>query len=1015
MRQNRLMVTLFSVPSITLNDRPIHIPYRKAEALFFYLMIRKQATRAEVCALLWGESDDSLALKNLRNALYNLKKCFRLDVIITPNRTLLQVNPEIFIDNDVWRFLDGRDPGLYRGTFLSGFDVQNANAFEEWLTETRSSLRDAYLRMLFSRFRELMAAESFDEAEKCAVAYLQEEPYDEEFVSLLMEQYGQRHLHHKAIKAYQKLCTRLEEDLGIAPLKETVRLYHQIIEERNRMPSPQAEDDIYLPSGQLALYQGVVAAMQNRGKAFGKASGMFVMGESGVGKTYLLDFLLDNMVFEDTLLLTSACYRSESASVYAPWQGIILQASEYLSTSGIEIPLRWLEPVTRFFGAFADDASSIVRPNEGGDIFNSRAVSDGLLMMLSKIAGQTRVILVFEDVHWMDRFSLSLLAQVFRKLHGENVLVLCTCRTPPGALCEQVIRQLQDDQLAVVRALEPFTPQEVKQLAEHLSQRQLSADTLEYVYHETRGNALLLVQYLSTWREGGGDLPACLQDILAYRLAGLDQTAHQVLDIISLFPDHAPYELLEAMMSKTSLELLYLCDDLKRRMIICSREAGGALYLAFSHQRFQELVYRGMSPLNRRILHLRVARLLEQLPVGCAFNATGRIIYHYRMGGDRQNAFRLELLCLDAYISHHCEVMCIEAQPGFSYQAVSPGASSDIVADYATQPGLYRYFETMLRKLDELRGAGIDSGWLDEQRAFLLYTKGRACIYSGKYREGIAAIQVLLEPPHPCRNPLVMLRAHRQMIFYGIQTYRPDIMRCHLEAGFQLAGQVGNPVETAIHYRLQGLYHMMCGEYGQSERFLRQSLEMLSQLDRSNERYVANIAYAHNYLGDLQRRQLNFEDAAEAYERAVSISHSDEFTGTALFLANYGQAAFALGDHKRARESFLRAGDLYERCWNLNGRSLTCAYLAFYDAGDGNEQAALRRLQDALRFMELYGSPLEQGIVYSIMALLKQACQGGPVAVFLSEPFSYYRERGLSLLETIPGAYEINILSRYVA
>lgn len=809
---------------------------------------------------------------------------------------------------------------------------------------------------------------------------------------------------------------RLEEDLGIAPLKETVRQYHQIIQDRDEMSSTQGESEIYLPSGQFALYQGIVAAMQNRGKGFGKTTGVLVMGESGVGKTYLLDFVLQNAVPDNVLLLSGACYQSESASAYAPWQGIMLQISEYLSASGIEIPLRWLEPVTRFFNVFAGGANAIVRSDGGGGIFNFRALSDGLLMVLSKISKEARIVLVFEDIHWMDRISLALLTQVFKKLHGESIFLLCTCRTPPGKLCEQAIQQLQGDQLAIIQTLGPFTPHEVKQLAERLSSQYLPENVLEHVYHETQGNALLLVQYLSTWQEDGGrELPDSLQDILVYRLAGLDQTAHQVLDIISLFPDHAPYDLLEAMVSKNSLELLYLCDDLKRRMIISSREVNGTLFLAFSHQRFQELVYEGMSPLNRRILHQRVARLLEQMLGDAVPNIAGRIIYHYRMGGDRQSVFRHELLCLDAYVSHHCEVMCIEAQAGSSNQGENQAVSPDIVASYATQPDLYRYFETMLQELNELRGTAIDSDWLDEQQAVLLYTKGRACIYSGKYDEGVKAIQTLLNPPRLCKNPLVILRAHRQMVFYGIQTYQPDIMQHHLDAGFQLTRQIGNPVESAIHYRLQGLCHMMRGEYGQSERFLRRSLEMLNQLDRDNERYAANKAYAHNYLGELRRRQLDFEGAAEEYEKAIFLSHNDEYTNTALFCTNYGQATFAAADHRRARELFLQANNLYEHCWNLNGRSLACAYLAYYDASDGNKQIALRRLQEALHFMELYSSPLEQGIVYFIMAQLKRVCQNGPVADFLSEPLSYYRELGISLLENIPGAYEINILNQFIA
>lgn len=1019
MNPRTITVTLLSAPRILLDEQPVTIPYRKAEALFYYLVLQKEATRAELCTLLWDSGSDSQSLKNLRNALYNLKRCFGFDAVVAPSRSVLCLNPEVWVDSDVHRFLDDERPELYGGGFLCGFGVQGADRFEEWLGNTRSSLRDTYLRRLLHRLRGEIAAGHHEQAEVFALDYLKEEPYDERVTSLLMTQYREQHLYHRAVEIYQRLCACLEEDLGILPLKETTELYYQIMNEWNEASHNRQSHPEYLTPGQLSVYQKMQDAFRERDQPFSRSAGVILSGESGVGKTYLLDFFLRNAVRDDCLLLASACYQSEMSAAYASWQAVMLRATEYLAENKIDVPPGHLGVVSRFFNTLTDGLNMIAPPEDGPDSmgpFNFRGVSEGILMILSKLSKRVRLLLVFEDIHWMDRFSLSMLVQVLKKLNRENILVLCACRTPLGEPCASTIAEITADQLANLLTVQPFTLQETQQLAERLAKTRLAPDMLERLFHETHGNALLLVQYLNTWQEnsGGSGLPASRQDILSYRLSGLSPNARQVVDIIALFPDHAPYELLEAMVSKSALELLYICDELKRRMIVSERESGGKLYLAFSHQQLQELVCRQMAPLNRRILHQRIGRLLEQLPVDRYPNIVGKMIYHFRMGGDSQNAFKYKAICLDAYVSLHCEVMYLEAQSNFFYQS-SPVISTDIIADYTTESDLYRYFSAMLRELEDFRRANTDPEWLDEQESVLLYAKARVFIYLGRYEDGLEAVHALLEHPRICKNPLITVRAHRQMIFYSIQTYRLEVMRRHLELAFPLTQQIHNPVEMAIHYRLQGVYHLMTGEYMLGERFFRQSLDLLGQLDRDNERYIANIAWAYNYLGEIKRRQLDFEGAAAEYEEAISLSHNDEYTGTAMFCTNYGQAAFAGGDHGKAQAMFRRAVALYERGWSLNGRAVALAYLALYAARRGEEESALQLLRDALCFMEIYGSPLEQGIVYSVMAQLKLQCGAGPLAEFLTEPLREYCERGIRLLQKTPGAYEINMLYQCLA
>ena len=72
-------------------------------------------------------------------------------------------------------------------------------------------------------------------------------------------------------------------------------------------------------------------------------------------------------------------------------------------------------------------------------------------------------------------------------------------------------------------------------------------------------------------------LPRNMEEILSYRLSGLTDEGLQVLNLVAMFPDRAPYPVLERVSSKPILDLLYVCQELCRRSILTEVYDGGAL------------------------------------------------------------------------------------------------------------------------------------------------------------------------------------------------------------------------------------------------------------------------------------------------------------------------------------------------------------------------------------------------------------------------------------------------------
>ena len=81
MEKHLVRAWLLQHPRVECDGKPLNIRLKKAQALLFYLLVQKKATREEAAGLLWGGEEDSLAHRHLRDNLYQLKKAAPVELL----------------------------------------------------------------------------------------------------------------------------------------------------------------------------------------------------------------------------------------------------------------------------------------------------------------------------------------------------------------------------------------------------------------------------------------------------------------------------------------------------------------------------------------------------------------------------------------------------------------------------------------------------------------------------------------------------------------------------------------------------------------------------------------------------------------------------------------------------------------------------------------------------------------------------------------------------------------------
>ncbi|MCB9160421.1 MAG: AAA family ATPase [Caldilineaceae bacterium] len=252
-----LTLSLFHHFALLQDGQPVHdFRATKAQALLAYLAIEANQAhpRAALATLLWPDAGETVANRNLRQAIYSLRQALGDSaddcLLLTRQSAQLRLgDPRCPLEVDVARFRAHVQRGelaaaadLYRGELLTGL-AADSWAFDEWLTLAREGLHVMALDVLFRLTDRAHAAGDYATAKRYARRQLALEPWREEAhrqLMLALDANGER---SQALLQYQQCCQVLRAEFDAEPSHETTALAARIraVQERRLQAPPPAD------------------------------------------------------------------------------------------------------------------------------------------------------------------------------------------------------------------------------------------------------------------------------------------------------------------------------------------------------------------------------------------------------------------------------------------------------------------------------------------------------------------------------------------------------------------------------------------------------------------------------------------------------------------------------------------------------------------------------------------------------------------------------------------------------
>jgi DNA-binding CsgD family transcriptional regulator/tetratricopeptide (TPR) repeat protein len=511
----------------------------------------------------------------------------------------------------------------------------------------------------------------------------------------------------------------------------------------------------------------------------GRAWLALVAGESGVGKTRLVDELAARARERDArVLVGDSIELAEGELPYAPLVGALRPL------------LRAGDPALAGVRAALDGEDPEAPARAGQARF-----FELLLTALDRLSAEAPLVLVLEDIHWADRSTRDFLAFLARNLCRERVLVVATYRTdelyrrhPLRALLPEIERLDRTIQVEVER----LTRTELAdQLADILG-AEPDPGLVDRLYARCEGNPLFAEELLAAGLDGRAELPPTLRDALTVRVEALGEPTQELLRVVA-----AAARADEALLAEVSgLDRATLRAALREAVAHQLLVGGDDGRYAFRHALLREAFHDDLLPGEDVELHQQLARALERQVAGGAdpdLDTVTAIAHHYAAAGEQPEAI------------------------GAAVRAAAAAERINAPAEEAAQ--LERALSLWPRAPDAEERAGHDHARLLERLAI-------ACDRLGDNERAVHALRAALDEVGDDGPPLRVARLLERLGGSEWQRGRGAEALAAYERGLALLPASGEPsCERALLLAAKGRTLMLAGLYTDSVEWCGQGLD----------------------------------------------------------------------------------------------------------------------------------------------------------------------------------------------
>lgn len=414
----------------------------------------------------------------------------------------------------------------------------------------------------------------------------------------------------------------------------------------------------------------------------GQGNIVLLNGEAGIGKSRLIEsFKKEIAVESDVWIIEVSCSAYHQNTIFYPiielFERVVLRLEE---TDSVEKKLTKLEGFILEAGLPLEESTILFSellslplsdnfsPLKMSPAEKKKKIRDVVLQTLIRRSMIQPVILIIEDLHWVDPSTVEWIDLFVDQLATYPIFSLCTTRPDyqPNWLGRSHAYQLK---------LQRLTPSRIEEICIHHSQgKTLPTEIMQQIKDKTNGvplfveevtrmvlNSKILVEKDHHFEINGTlpqlAIPSTLQDSLIARLDQLG-TIKELAQMGSILGREFSFRLLKALSGQTEITLKQGLEKLIQAEILHRRGIIPDATFIFKHALIQDTAYGSLLKSRRQLLHERVVSVLENQFPHVIKNRPELLAYHLTEANKIEAAIEkwqsAGLLALKRHSLHEC-------------------------------------------------------------------------------------------------------------------------------------------------------------------------------------------------------------------------------------------------------------------------------------------------------------------------------------------------------------------------
>ncbi|NJP04224.1 MAG: AAA family ATPase [Chloroflexaceae bacterium] len=701
------------------------------------------------------------------------------------------------------------------------------------------------------------------------------------------------------------------------------------------------------------LDQRLAAVQQGNGQI------VVLEGAAGVGKSHLILHASAQAADRGFQVLTGFCQMIHTDMAYSPWKQMmrtLLGLDEQLIARGTEADYVLVEQLTQTITRLNPDW--LLRLPLLGDLldlpiadnattasFEPRRRQESLSALVVDIlltyAHQTPILLVLDDLHWIDESSLSLIHALSRVVNQSPILLLLAHRPVPH-MAQTVLDEWNGTPYGHHLRLSELPLPSIEQLITHQLGHPVAPLLLSLIQIKAQGNPFFTQELVHAMREAGTicqrqdglwwlaqsvfealqhahylmrhpqyqywvvqpdttsisvdlGVPDSIQSIVLARLDRLPEGHKLSLKVASVIGRLFECAVLEQAHPNRpgQTTLLEHMDVLEQRDFVRLEQAQRLSYV-FRHDITREVAYDTLLYVQRQELHLAVAEVIEQLSP----ESVETLAYHYSRTTARDKLlWYLDKAARIAQREYANETALEYYQQALAYEE-----------RWAWRREQINILHTLGRRDAEYMALRQASPSADP--AEVAYLWGAYYEAIGQYDDALQATEEALHVASTLQHAndsTLQTYLLRSRIAYVQGHFEHSLINA--QKGLEIAEKNGAVRQQAQALQRMGIIWMEQGHFAQSIEALQQACQLFEQ-----ENQLDGLTTALNSLGIVYQTVNRWQDTMNCYMRSRQLS---EHIGDQLMFArtsnNLGLVLMDRGDLEGANQLYQQSTEQFRR------------------------------------------------------------------------------------------------------